>query len=102
MFWPAIGGDYRMRGYYFGRYTDRKMLSAQAEVRQHIYGPLSCCVWGGAASLFSSHKLFDFSELLPNGGLGLRIDIGKSGRLRIDYGFGRNSNGLIININEAF
>lgn len=102
VFWPAIGGDYRMRGYYFGRYTDRKMLSAQAEVRQHIYGPLSCCVWGGAASLFSSHKLFDFSELLPNGGLGLRIDIGKSGRLRIDYGFGRNSNGLIININEAF
>lgn len=102
VFWPAVGGDNRMRGYYYGRYTDRKMLSAQAELRQHIIGPLSCSVWGGAASLFSSHKLFDFSELLPNGGLGLRIDLGKSGRLRVDYGFGRKSNELIISINEAF
>lgn len=102
VFWPAVGGDFRMRGYYYGRYTDRKMLSAQAEIRQKIYGPLSCCVWGGTASLFSSHKLFDFSELLPNGGLGIRIDLGKSGRLRIDYGFGRKSNELVISINEAF
>lgn len=102
VFWPAIGGDYRMRGYYYGRYTDRKMLSAQAELRQHIVGPLSGCVWGGAASLFSSHKLFDFSELLPNYGLGLRIGLGQSGRLRIDYGFGRKSNSFIINFNEAF
>ena len=78
------------------------MLSAQVELRQKIYGPLSCSVWGGAASLFSSHKLFDFSELLPNGGLGLRLDLGKSSRLRIDYGFGRKSNEFIISINEAF
>ena len=102
VFWPAIGGDNRMRGYYYGRYTDRKMLSAQAELRQKIYGPLSCCAWGGAASLFSSHKLFDFSELLPNGGVGLRVELGKSGRLRVDYGFGRKSNELVVSINEAF
>lgn len=102
VFWPAVGGDFRMRGYYYGRYTDRKLLSAQVELRQKIYGPLSCSVWGGAASLFSSHKLFDFSELLPNGGLGLRLDLGKSSRLRIDYGFGRKSNEFIISINEAF
>ncbi|MBR2398987.1 MAG: hypothetical protein IKA96_03405, partial [Alistipes sp.] len=61
-----------------------------------------CCAWGGAASLFSSHKLFDFSELLPNGGVGLRVELGKSGRLRVDYGFGRKSNELVVSINEAF
>lgn len=102
VYWPAVGGDYRMRGYYYGRYTDRKLFSGQVELRQNIYGPVSGCVWGGAASVCSSHKLFDLSELLPNVGLGLRVELGKSGRLRVDYGFGRNSNGLIVSINEAF
>ena len=102
VYWPAVGGDYRMRGYYYGRYTDRKLFSGQVELRQNIYGPVSGCVWGGAANVCSSHKLFDFSELLPNAGLGLRVELGKSGRLRVDYGFGRNSNGLIVSINEAF
>lgn len=102
VYWPAVGGDYRMRGYYYGRYIDRKLLSGQVELRQNVYGPLSCCVWGGAASVCPSLKLFDFSELLPNVGLGVRMELGKSGRLRVDYGFGRKSNGLIISINEAF
>lgn len=100
--WGCIGGGSRMRGYYFGRFTDRKMATAQVELRQHIYGPLGCAVWGGVGSVFDSHKNIDFSELLPNYGLGVRIDLGKGSRLRVDYGFGRHSNGLVIGMNEAF
>lgn len=102
LFWPSVGGTNRLRGYYTGRYSDRKMVSAQAELRQHIYGPIGLCVWGGAANVCSSHKLFDWSEILPNYGFGVRLALGEETSLRIDYGFGRRSNGLVINVNEAF
>ena len=91
-----------MRGYYFGRYTDRKMATAQVELRQHIYGPFGCVIWGGAGSVFDSHKNIDLSKTLPNYGLGLRIALSKTSKFRIDYGFGRHSNGVVIGMNEAF
>lgn len=102
LFWPSVGGTNRLRGYYTGRYSDRKMVSAQAELRQHIYGPIGLCAWGGAANVCSSHKLFDWSKILPNYGFGVRLALGEETSLRIDYGFGRRSNGLVINVNEAF
>ena len=101
-YWPSVGGASRMRGYYYGRYTDRKMLTAQLELRQTIYGPIGVCAWGGAGSIFDSHKNFDASKILPNAGVGLRLAIAGQTALRIDYGFGRHSQGLIINVNEAF
>lgn len=100
--WPSVGGSNRMRGYYYGRYTDRKMLLGQVELRQQIYGPIGCALWGGAAKIFPSFKRFDFKNILPNYGLGVRVALGDGTSLRIDYGFGRRSNELIININEAF
>lgn len=102
LFWAKVGGENRMRGYYYGRYTDRKMATAQLELRQRIYGPIGCVVWGGVGSVFSSHKLFDVDSLLPNYGVGVRFAAGGRTSLRIDYGFGRHSNGLVINVNEAF
>lgn len=101
-YWPTIGGSSRMRGYYLGRYMDRKMVTAQLELRQAVYGPIGVCVWGGAGSLFDSHKNFDISKILPNVGVGLRLAAAGRTALRIDYGWGRNSQGLIINVNEAF
>lgn len=102
LFWPTAGGANRMRGYYAGRYSDRKMLTAQAEIRQRISGRWGCCVWGGAGNVFPSHKSIDMSHTLPNYGLGLRLDMGPRATLRVDYGFGRRSNGLVIGMNEAF
>lgn len=102
LLWPSVGGDSRMRGYYYGRYTDRKMITAQAELRQTIYGPIGISIWGGAGSLFDRWSDFDASQILPNGGVGLRLASGNRTTLRIDYGFGRHSSGVIINVNEAF
>ncbi len=101
-YWPAMGGQSRMRGYYYGRYTDRKMATAQVELRQKIYGPVGAVVWGGAGSVFSSLKTFDWGEVLPSYGIGVRLTAGDRTALRIDYGFGRGCSGLIINVNEAF
>ena len=102
LFWAKVGGENRMRGYYYGRYTDRKMATAQVELRQNIYKIISGAAWAGAGSVFSSHKLFSVDEILPNYGVGLRVAVAKNLLLRVDYGFGRNSRGLIINVNEAF
>jgi outer membrane protein assembly factor BamA len=100
--WPCIGGGSRMRGYYFGRYTDRKMITAQLELRQAVWGPFGICVWGGAGTIFDKCKEFDASKILPNGGLGVRVAAGDRTALRVDYGFGRKSHGLIINIQTIF
>ncbi len=101
-FWAKMGGDNRMRGYYYGRYTDRNMVTAQVELRQRIYGILSGVVWGGAGSVFSKYKYFDIDHLLPNYGVGIRVAVARNLSFRVDYGFGRHSHGLIINVNEAF
>lgn len=102
LLWSKVGGDSRMRGYYYGRYIDRDMATAQLELRQTIYGPISGVVWGGVGTIFSSFKHFDIEQLLPNYGLGLRVAAGGRTSLRIDYGFGRHSNGLVVSVNEAF
>ena len=41
-----LGGSYRMRGYYEGRYRDRQMVEVQAELRQHIYNRHGVAVSG--------------------------------------------------------
>ena len=101
-YWSALGGQSRMRGYYYGRYTASKMATAQLELRQNIYGPFGAVAWVGAGSIFSSFKTFDWNRILPSYGVGLRMSVNKRTALRLDYGWGQHTSGLIINVNEAF
>ena len=100
IYWPSVGGQNRMRGYYYGRYRDRNMITAQLELRQNIYGPIGVCGWVGAGNVFGND--YNWSRTLPNIGLGARLALDGRTVLRIDYGWGKHSNGLIINVNEAF
>ena len=97
-----LGGGYRMRGYYLGRYIDNNILSCQIEYRQRIWRRIGCAVWGGAGNVFSSFERFRWDQTLPNYGLGLRWEFKRRVNVRIDYGFGRKTSGLVFNINEAF
>jgi len=97
-----LGGGYRMRGYYQGRYLDENMLSCQIELRQHVWRRLGCVLWGGAGNVFPDFRGFEWSHTLPNYGLGLRWEFKHRVNVRIDYGFGRKTSGLVFNINEAF
>ncbi|MDE5637847.1 MAG: outer membrane protein assembly factor, partial [Alistipes sp.] len=97
-----LGGSYRMRGYYEGRYTDNNLITATVEIRQRIWRRIGCVVWGGAGNVFGSFGTFDWGHTLPNYGLGLRWELKHRVNVRIDYGFGRKTNGLVLNINEAF
>lgn len=76
--WPMLarmGGSQRMRGYYQGRYTDNDMITFQVELRQRIWRRIGCTVWGGAGNVFESLDRFDWSETLPNYGVGLRWEL---------------------------
>ena len=97
-----MGGSYRMRGYYQGRYTDNDMITFQVELRQRIWRRIGCAVWGGAGNVFPTLAEFNWSQTLPNYGVGLRWELKKRVNIRIDYGFGKKTSGFLLNINEAF
>ncbi len=113
--WPfmaRMGGDFRMRSYYEGRYTDLNMVTAQAELRQHIWRRISCAVWGAAGTVFSgigpysdpwlNERSFSWSHILPEVGVSLRWEFKQRVNIRFDFGLGKDSNGFIVQINEAF
>ena len=95
-------GTSRMRGYYAGRYIDNNQLSTQLELRQHIYGRVGCVAWAGAGTVFSSFGRFSLENLLPNYGLGLRLEFKHNVNVRIDYGFGKGTGGFVFQFAEAF
>jgi hypothetical protein len=96
----------RMRGYYMGSYMDNCQIAMQIEYRQHLYKRLGMTLWGGAATLFNAPEQFRRKEIspqwLPNYGIGLRFEFKHNVNARIDYGFGRNTSGLLFAIGEAF
>ena len=103
--WPMLarmGGSQRMRGYYEGQYTDNDMITFQVELRQRVWRRIGVTVWGGAGNVFPTLADFDWSETLPNYGIGLRWELKKRTNVRLDYGFGRKTSGFMLNINEAF
>ena len=111
-----IGSGTIMRGYYDGRYTDKNLMAVQAELRQHLIHRVGMVVFAGVGrvanhfseffksqSQTSSNKL-SFSGLKPSLGAGLRfaVDKGEKLNVRLDVGFGRRSNGVYLNLSEAF
>ena len=100
--WTPIGGEVRMRGYYYGRYRDKNSVVAQLELRQKIYNNHGLVVWGGAGYIFPSLSDFSFRNILPNCGIGYRLDT-SSGLMRVDVGFGKTGEwGIIAGFNHAF
>lgn len=97
-----LGGGYRMRGYYMGQYTDNNLLTFQLEYRQRIWRRFGGVLWGGAGNVFPSLGSFKWNQTLPNYGVGLRWEFKHRVNVRIDYGFGRKTSGVVFNINEAF
>jgi len=102
-----MGGESLMRGYYLGRYRDKHLLAAQVEYRML---PFSFAKrWGAslffaAGEVFNSHDNFQFKNLLPTGGAGLRFLLfpEKDIYTRIDYALTKEGSGFYFFIGEAF
>lgn len=105
---PTLGTDEIMRGYYNGRFRDRNLVAAQAELRYRINDRFGIVGFAGAGEVF--HKKFSFDELKPSVGGGLRyfFDVEKGLSMRIDYGIGEKrpgeprQSGLYMSLAEAF
>ena len=97
-----LGGSYRMRGYYEGRYRDNNLTEIQMELRQHIYNRHGLAAWVGAGNVYKDFKTFRWGHTLPNYGIGYRWEFKKRVNVRLDYGFGKGQNGVLFQINEAF
>lgn len=101
----TLGGRNYMRGYYDGRFRDKKFISYQAEYRFPIwwrFGGAAFVGFGQVAKDFNSFTLQGF-KLSIGGGLRIAILPKEKLNLRIDYGFGNVGNGaLSIVLSEAF
>lgn len=97
-----LGGSYRMRGYYQGRYRDRNLSEIQMELRQHIWNRHGVAAWVGAGNVYHDFKTFRWGHTLPNFGIGYRWEFKKRVNVRLDYGFGKGQSGFLFQINEAF
>ena len=102
-----LGGDMTMRGYYLGRYRDKKYLTAQIESRYRFHPRLGVVGFLGTGSAYSKENKPRF---VPSYGLGGRyfFSIEHGSSIRIDYAFGEKrpgearQSGFYLSLSEAF
>ena len=102
-----LGGDMIMRGYYAGRYRDRKLIAAQVE---HRWLPfkfsrrLGGTVFAAAGAVSPRYGDFSLADVKPAGGVGLRYFLfpKKDIFLRFDLGVTPGGVGFYIFTGEAF
>ena len=92
-----------MRGIYEQRYRDRQLMSAQAELRQHLFWRLDGAAFIGAGQVGNNIQDYSFGGIHTAGGVGARFNFIRRDRvnLRFDYAFG-NDPGFYFAIGEAF
>ena len=106
---PQMGNDEMMRGYYTGRYRDRNLLAAQAELRYRYNNRFGAAVFAGGGQVFKNGELA-LKSFKPSYGAGGRyfFDPEKGLSVRLDYGIGekrpneKRQTGFYISLAEAF
>lgn len=101
---PKLGGQYRMRGYFEGRYRDKNYWMAQIEYRKELFGRISGTLFLGVGDVGEKLSHFRFKNLKYSIGGGVRFTIDKAEKInvRADIGFGKNTSGFYFGIEEAF
>ncbi len=92
-----------MRGVYEQRFRDRQMMTAQAELRQHLFWRIDGAAFLGVGQVGYDLKEYTFGGIHTAGGIGARFNFIRRDRvnLRFDYAFGTDP-GLYFAIGEAF
>ena len=92
-----------MRGIYEQRYRDRQMMTAQAELRQHLFWRIDGAAFLGVGQVGYNLSDYTFGGLHTTGGIGARFNLIRRDRvnLRFDYAFGKDP-GFYFAIGEAF
>ena len=98
------GSNNELRGYIGGKHIDRYMLATQVEYRLLLPWRLGLVAFGGLGEVASSFDQFRYRNILPAGGVGLRLKLSqKYGvNLRADIARGRDGHTFSMGIGEAF
>lgn len=101
---PQLGGQHRMRGYFEGRFVDAAYLMGQVEYRQFLGGRWGYVVFAAVGDVAPDLTLFHASDFKVAAGAGLRFLFNKEEKvnIRVDFGVGRNTNGVYFGLEEAF
>ncbi len=99
-----LGGPEIMRGFYKGRYSDQNLLAFQAELRQYLFWRLGVVGFASAGQVSNYIDEMNINDFHYAFGGGLRILLQEKEKLnlRVDFGFGKNSNGIYVILKEAF
>ncbi|NML66197.1 BamA/TamA family outer membrane protein [Hymenobacter sp. RP-2-7] len=92
-----------MRGIYEQRFRDRQLMTAQAELRQHLFWRLDGAAFLGVGQVGYNISDYTFGGIHTAGGIGARFNFIRRDRvnLRFDYAFGTDP-GFYFAIGEAF
>jgi hypothetical protein len=101
---PALGGDKRMRGFFEGRYRDKQYITGQIEYRKIIWWRLGVAAFWSTGDVAQYIRRFKINEFKNAYGFGLRFVFDEEQRvnLRMDMGFGKNTDGVYFSLEEAF
>ncbi len=104
-----LGTPFDLRGYTWGQYRDESMVFVLAEYRHQFTKPdgsfskSGAVAWVGGGSIFGVNNTNEVNNrVLPNLGVGYRLELQPRMNLRFDLGFGRETMGIYVNFNEAF
>jgi outer membrane translocation and assembly module TamA len=101
---PLLGGGQIMRGYFQGRYRDKLYMAGQAEYRRHLWRRFGMVAFAGAGDVSEKFRGFQIREFKTSLGFGLRFLFNKEENvnIRMDIGFGKDTNGIYFGVEEAF
>jgi len=79
-------------------------LATQAEYRIHVWKRFSVASFAGIGDVAPTLTSFTFNPIKYSlgGGIRYRIDSREGTNIRVDYAWGRGSNGLYVTLLEAF
>jgi len=99
-----LGGSHIMRGYFQGRYRDKNLLAGQVEFRTHLWRRLGAVGFAGMGDVIGKISDFRIRTAKFSAGFGLRFIFNRAEHvnLRMDIGFGRDTNGVYFGLEEAF
>jgi hypothetical protein len=99
-----FGSNANLRGYVSGMYRDNASWSTQAEWRQQISGKFGAVAFAGIGGVARNLGSLTSADILPAAGAGVRYLVAEDYRvnLRLDFAWGRHSNGIYVSVGEAF
>jgi len=98
------GSSSDLRGYTTGEFQNHRMFATQVEYRKELPYRLGLVGFAGFGGVARKWSEFQFDELLPAVGAGIRFKLDKKNHInyRVDFGYGRSGYTVSMSVTEAF